>query len=174
MLLIEANARVVPGVISTDDILPARYKHMFTEREKLAEYVFSIRNPEVAPQLRPESIILGTDTFGIGSSREQAVTALLGAGVLAVIAPRFGRIFFRNSWNLGMPAIELDTASIVGASYLKIDLRKGKLSADGRSFSFSPPPVRMIEILENGGLLSSLVRSRVDKERSPRKQVRGS
>ncbi len=163
MLSIEGKAVVVPGVISTDDILPARYKHMFTEHEKLAEYVFSIRYPQISSQL-VDIIILATDTFGIGSSREQAVGALLGAGVVMVIAPRFGRIFFRNCWNLGLPAIEMDTDPLLGAKEMQIDLRKGQLTTDKKILGFSPPPERMIKVVKSGGLLASLAQSQ--KQRS--------
>src|SRR3954470_22866685 len=101
------RTRNVAGVISTDDIIPARYKHSFVDPADMAKHVFENLLPGFAATLRTGDVILGSDTFGVGSSREQAVSSLLASGVKAVIAPRFGRIFFRNAWNLGLIAIEI-------------------------------------------------------------------
>src|SRR3954470_7689779 len=93
------RVRPIHGVISTDDIIPARYKNMYTDPKVLANHVFENLLPGFAKTLQPADALVGYDTFGIGSSREQAVTSLSAAGVRAIFAPRFGRIFFRNSWN---------------------------------------------------------------------------
>src|SRR4051812_4489461 len=93
--------------MSTDDIIPGRYKHMFTDTAELAKHVFENALPGFAASLQEGDALWSAETFGIGSSREQAVSSLQAAGVRAVLAPRFGRIFFRNSWNLGLIAIEI-------------------------------------------------------------------
>jgi 3-isopropylmalate dehydratase small subunit len=98
--------RIGPGPVSTDDIIPGRYKHMYTDPKELAPHVFENLLPGFARSLSPGDAIYCPDTFGIGSSREQAVTSLLAAGVVVVLAPRFGRIFFRNAWNLGLLVLE--------------------------------------------------------------------
>lgn len=162
MSLITGYVQIVPGVISTDDILPARYKHMYTDPEELARYVFSIHTPGMAERLRPGTIIVCDGIFGIGSSREQAVSSLMGAGVVAFISPRFGRIFFRNSWNLGAPAIEAteaDVARLINNEEIKIDLRAGRTTTPDFDFEFLPPPDRLIDMVENGGLLEHIAKS---------------
>jgi 3-isopropylmalate/(R)-2-methylmalate dehydratase small subunit len=150
------RARLVHGVISTDDLLPARYKHRSVDPAEFAPHVFENVRPGFAATLRPGDAIVGDDTFGIGSSREQAVSALLAGGVEAVLAPCFGRIFFRNAWNLGLLAIEVDTAELVERAELELDLEIGRLVAGGAELTFTPVPVHLVDIVRAGGLLARL------------------
>ncbi len=89
------------SAISTDDILPAKYKHMFTNGYKLSKYLFIHKYPELNKELELHKnkyqALVSNGIFGIGSSREQAVYALLNKGIKVIIASNFGRIFFRNS-----------------------------------------------------------------------------
>jgi 3-isopropylmalate/(R)-2-methylmalate dehydratase small subunit len=158
-----ARVRRLTGAISTDDILPARYKHMYTDPKDLAPHVFENILPGWAATVRPGDALVSTDIFGIGSSREQAVSALLAAGVSAVFAPRFGRIFFRNAWNLGLCAIELACPFAEGEQ-LTLDLAAGHVSDAAGALVFAAPPPRMIELYQSGGLLALLAQrsSRVD------------
>jgi 3-isopropylmalate/(R)-2-methylmalate dehydratase small subunit len=153
------RVRRLSRVISTDDIIPGRYKHMFTDTRELAKHVFENLLPGFAGTLAPGDAIHCSDTFGIGSSREQAVSSLMAAGVKAVLAPRFGRIFFRNAWNLGLVAIEI--GSLPADEFDSVELRLGEgciVTARG-TVTFAPPPDSMIEMLERGGLLA-MVRDR--------------
>jgi len=157
----QMRARLVPGLISTDDIIPARYKHMYTEPAQLAPHVFEARFPGLAQTLRPGDVLIGSDVFGIGSSREQAVSALLACGVRMVVAPEFGRIFYRNSWNLGLAAIQADTEAFVEGQPLVVDLATGRFSGAPGLPSFAAPPRMLLDMVEAGGLLE-LVRRGVD------------
>jgi 3-isopropylmalate/(R)-2-methylmalate dehydratase small subunit len=152
--------RAVSGVISTDDIIPGRYKHMFTDTRELAKHVFENLLPGFAAQLAPGDAILSRDTFGIGSSREQAVSALMAAGVRAVIAPRFGRIFFRNAWNLGLVAVAIEPSALGDLDQITLYPADGRIEAPSGVVRFSPPPALMLDMIENGGLLS-LVQKRL-------------
>ncbi|KQR11678.1 hypothetical protein [Cellulomonas sp. Leaf334] len=154
--------RVVPvsGVISTDDIIPARYKHMYTDPDELAPHVFEHRFPGLAAQFETGDAVVGDSTFGIGSSREQAVSALLGCGVRLVVAPSFGRIFYRNCWNLGLPAIELETASLVTAGQLDVSLQTGTVVVGDEVVRFASPAPLMIDMVGAGGLLAMVLRDR--------------
>ncbi|MGN7709679.1 LeuD/DmdB family oxidoreductase small subunit [Agrobacterium radiobacter] len=154
------RVRTIDRVISTDDIIPGRYKHMFTDTSELAKHVFENIFPGLAETFRPGDVIYSTTTFGIGSSREQAASSLLAAGVRAVIAPSFGRIFFRNAWNLGLIAVEVAALEAGEGDVLNIDLNAGRIEGPGRSAAFSPPPARMLEMINAGGLLP-LVASRL-------------
>ncbi|GAA4625796.1 hypothetical protein [Cellulomonas oligotrophica] len=142
----------VPGVISTDDIIPARYKHMYVDSAQLAPHVFEHRIPGLAEELMTGDAVVGDATFGVGSSREQAVSALLAAGVRAVIAPSFGRIFYRNCWNLGLPAVEAPTSALTG-SVLDLSLEDGVLRDGTTSVVFARPPDMMLDMVRAGGLL---------------------
>jgi 3-isopropylmalate/(R)-2-methylmalate dehydratase small subunit len=157
--------RRVSGVISTDDIIPGRYKHMFTDPAELAKHVFENLMPGFAASLKPGDALHSSDTFGIGSSREQAVSALMAAGIKAVIAPRFGRIFFRNAWNLGLMAVEIDGISPPESEPVDLDVVNGKLIGAFGQATFAPPPPQMLEVVAAGGLLA-VVQQRVQSRRS--------
>lgn len=153
------RVRRVAGEISTDDIIPARYKHQHTDAAAMAPHVFEHRFPGMAATFAPGDALVSADRFGIGSSREQAVSALQACGVTLVIAPEFGRIFFRNCWNLGLPAVECDPAAFVEGEEIAVDLEGGVVTGSGPLPSFTPPPAMMIEMVRAGGLLPMIIES---------------
>jgi 3-isopropylmalate/(R)-2-methylmalate dehydratase small subunit len=154
------RVRQLSRVISTDDIIPGRYKHMFTDTRELAKHVFENLMPGFAATLSPGDAIHCTETFGIGSSREQAVSSLMAAGVKAVFAPSFGRIFFRNSWNLGLIAIEMERLPAGDMEGVELHLREGRVVGPRGVSWFAPPPAAMLDMIEHGGLLA-VVQSRL-------------
>lgn len=156
------RVRRIAGIISTDDIIPGRYKHMYTDTGQLAQHVFENLLPGFAQTLQIGDVLCGNDTFGIGSSREQAVSSLIAAGVKAVVAPRFGRIFFRNAWNLGLIAIEIVDLPAKENEIIDIDPAKGILRGEFGTLTFAPPPDAMLEMVASGGLLA-LVRQRLER-----------
>lgn len=160
------RVRCISGVVSTDDIIPGRYKHMYTDPAKLAQHVFENRFPGLAETFQPGDIIVATDTFGIGSSREQAVSSLIAAGVRAIFAPRFGRIFFRNSWNLGLLAIEVEAHDFQEGDRVELDVKGGQaISSSGKAL-FSPPPTKILEMVAAGGLLAQ-IEAKIGTEATP-------
>lgn len=126
---------------------------MFTDTRELAKHVFENLLPGFAGQLSPGDAILSRDTFGIGSSREQAVSALMAAGVQAVIAPRFGRIFFRNAWNLGLIAVTIPSSPLADLDGVTLRPAHGRIEGSFGVIRFSPPPELMLDMIEQGGLL---------------------
>lgn len=148
------RVRNINGIVSTDDILPAHYKHKFTDPSDMAPHVFENKLPGFSSTLKANDVIVCNSTFGIGSSREQAVSALLAAGVSAVIAPAFGRIFFRNAWNLGLIAVSASLPGIPEFSDLLIALEQGEIITSSIRYQFVPIPVEIINILQCGGLLN--------------------
>lgn len=161
------RVRRIDCVVSTDDIIPGRYKHMFTDTAELAKHVFENIFPGMAATFRDGDVIVSTTIFGIGSSREQAVSSLLAAGVRAVIAPSFGRIFFRNAWNLGLIAIEAPSVPADEGDAIVIDLEAGEISGPMRPVHFAPPPARMLDMVNEGGLLP-LVAKRLANQHTPK------
>ena len=147
------TVRRVSGSVSTDDILPARYKHLSTDPAVLSAHVFEAMVPGLATRL-DGSIIVGDAIFGLGSSREQAVTSLRAAGVAAVAAPAFGRIFYRNCWNNGLPAIECDLGGVADGAEIELDLDAGTLEASGATFDFPAPTGWIRTVVDAGGLLA--------------------
>ena len=141
--------------ISTDHIAPGRLFHLRSNLPELAKHVLEDARPEFASQVRKGDFVVGGRNFGQGSSREHAPAIIKLAGVSAVIATSFARIFFRNSINVGLPAIILDTDPIEEGDELEVDLAAGRLvdKTRGREFTFSPLPPAMAAILAEGGLV---------------------
>ncbi len=147
--------------IDTDVIYPGRFLNI-TDREKTAEHLFELSYPEIRPALKPGEFIVAAKNFGCGSSREQAAAALKFAGVGAVIAASFGRIFFRNAINLGLPAVVAPEASVLCAAgdEIEIDLCRGQIRNVTRSRTIAAAPLdpRCVDLLAAGGLIPYLKR----------------
>ena len=145
--------------IDTDIIIPARYLTTVDPAE-LAAHCMEPVSPDFPKLVRPGDIVVGGKNFGCGSSREHAPIALKGCGVAVVIAPTFARIFYRNSFNVGLPAIESPAAAaaIRQGDEVEVDLAAGAIRnlTRGESYVFSPIPAFMMELVAAGGLMSWL------------------
>ena len=121
----------------------------------MARHALEDLDPEFATNVREGDIIVAGRNFGCGSSREQAATCLKYAGVQAVIAESFARIFFRNTINQGLPVIQCPEAAegIENGDEVAIDFALGKILAPKVEFSFAPLPESVMGILEAGGLI---------------------
>src|SRR5262245_30787107 len=91
--------------INSDIIIPGRYL-IYIEPEKLAQHAFEVLGEGFPQKLRQFRIVVAGRNFGCGSAREQAVTAIQGLGLRAVIAASFSRTFYRNAINSGLPIVE--------------------------------------------------------------------
>jgi len=141
--------------ISTDLIAPGRLFHLRTNLPELARHVLEDADPEFPKKVKPGDIIVAGKNFGLGSSREHAPLIIKMAGVGAVLAKSFARIFYRNAINIGLPLLDLDTDPIPEGAILEIDLTKGNVQdREGRfTLQATPIPPFMIMILEEGGLV---------------------
>ncbi|MEO9176749.1 MAG: 3-isopropylmalate dehydratase small subunit [Gaiellales bacterium] len=140
--------------VNTDLVLAGEFLNI-TDPALLSAHVFERYEPPVAERIGPGTILLAGRAFGGGSSREQAVLALVERGVAALIAASFARIFFRNAVNLGLPAIECPVAwqDVRDGDELSIDLTAGVLErADGARWPFSAPSPFVADLLASGGL----------------------
>ena len=156
-LKLRGRVRAVLGDnIDTDIIYPGRYLNI-TDREKTAEHLFELAYPEIRTQLQPGEFIVAGKNFGCGSSREQAPVALKEAGVGAVVAGSFARIFYRNAINIGLPVIECPEAFELfkTGDVALINVDKGILvnETTGKSLRFKPMPEFLRDIMNNGGLV---------------------
>lgn len=142
--------------INTDEIIPARHLTSDVESE-LAPYAMEDYDPSFVRRVGPGDIVVAGADFGCGSSREHAVWALRGAGVGAVIAPNFARIFYRNAINNGFLALEC--AGIVDAfqdgDEADLDLAGGTITntRSGQQLSFVPVPQFALDVQRSGGWL---------------------
>src|SRR3989304_4200392 len=140
--------------ISTDLIAPGRYFHLRSNLPEMAKHVMEDADPSFASKVNKGDFIVGGSNFGLGSSREHAPTIIKLAGVSAVLAKSFARIFYRNAINVGMPALICDTDKISAGGQLEVDLEKGEIKdvTNGVVLKFAPLPKAMIHILNDGGL----------------------
>ena len=141
--------------INTDLIIPGRYLDNYDPKH-LAAHAMEGASKEFAGKVSPGDVIVAGENFGCGSSREQAVLALKHAGISAVVAKSFARIFYRNAVNLGLMALVSKSANEVfdDGDEAMLDAESNSLvSADGRSARFEPIPAHILGILEKGGLV---------------------
>jgi 3-isopropylmalate dehydratase small subunit len=154
-------AAVLPENTDTDLIFPGRYLNI-TDREQTAAHLFELAWPEIRATLRRGDFLVAGKNFGCGSSREQATAAILHAGVGAVIAPSFARIFYRNSINLGLPLVVCAAAPdlLRKGDELSVELEAGMIRVvdSGMSLRSAPLDVRAVELLRAGGLIPYLKR----------------
>ena len=141
--------------IDTDAIIPGRYL-VINDPQGLAEHVFEGVRPEFAGEARAGDFVVAGTNFGCGSSREHAPLGLKGAGVKAVVAKSFARIFFRNAINIGLPLfISADVERIRDGDSIEIDADRGVIynRSRGESYKTTPLPPFLQEIVETGGLV---------------------
>ena len=142
--------------IDTDLIIAARYLNTSDPKE-LASHVMEDADPDFVKNLSKGDVIVAGENFGCGSSREHAPIALKEAGVAAVVAKSFARIFYRNAFNMGLPIFTLEeVAQIEEGSQIKIDPENGQIVHLDRqqSFEFMPIPPFMQELVSCGGLIN--------------------
>ena len=144
--------------ISTDHIAPGRLFHLRSNLPELAKHVLEDADPEFAQKMSKGDFVVGGNNFGLGSSREHAPTIIKIAGVSAVIAKSFARIFFRNCINVGLPVIQLDTDKLDVGDELEVDLETGILKdlTKGIELKFPALPKAMTRILNDGGLVEHI------------------
>lgn len=142
--------------IDTDLIIAARYLNT-SEPSQLAKHVMEDADPEFVSKMSEGDIIVAGENFGCGSSREHAPIALKAAGVSAVIAPTFARIFYRNAFNMGLPIFELEEATQINeGDVVRIDMDAGEIInvSQAKTYKFAPIPEFMQELVDAGGLIA--------------------
>ena len=143
--------------IDTDRIIPGKYTKTL-DMSVLAEHCLEDLDENFNSKVSEGDILVAGENFGCGSSREQAPVAIKVAGIYAVIAKSFARIFYRNAINVGLPILEISDHNINDKSELDIDLQSGMVKdiTDGKEYQSAKIPKVMIDILEEGGLVSYL------------------
>ena len=141
--------------IDTDVIIAARYLNTSDEKF-LASHVMEDIDPNFVKKISIGDVIVAGENFGCGSSREHAPIAIKSAGICAVIAKSFARIFYRNSFNMGLLILECnETDEINEGNELKIDVNQGTISnlTQNKTYKFQPIPPFMQELIKSGGLI---------------------
>ena len=163
---VRGKAFVFGDRIDTDVLAPGPY--MREPLAVLASHCLEAVDPDFAGQVRPGDIVVGGESFGIGSSREQAVQALAELGVGAIVAKSFARIFYRNALNLGLPALVCADLEAARGDELEVRPAEGRIlnHSSGRQFACEPIPPQLMEIVAGGGLMPWLERKLATERRT--------
>ncbi|ACB39768.1 3-isopropylmalate dehydratase small subunit [Pyrobaculum neutrophilum] len=155
---VRGKAIVYGDKIDTDVIIPAKYL-VYTDPAVLGQHAMEPLDPEF-PKKAKGAVLVAGRAFGMGSSREQAAIALKGAGVLAVVAESFARIFFRNAINVGLPVLQVPdvTKRVREGDELEVDIEGGYLLnlTTGERLEGKPLRGLPLAILKAGGLVNFL------------------
>ncbi|RKY29596.1 MAG: 3-isopropylmalate dehydratase [Candidatus Omnitrophota bacterium] len=155
-MILEGKGIKIGDNINTDFIISGRYKFSITDINELSKHIMEDIDPDFPKKITPgKSILVAGDSFGMGSSREQAPLVIKASGIIAVLAKSFARIFYRNGFNIGLPLIETNTEVIDQGDNLSINLDKGIINnlTKKRSINILPVPDFMQEILNAGGVV---------------------
>ena len=157
-MVLEGSARVFGDHINTDYIISGKYKSRLTDLDEMAKHIMEDIRPDFYNEIEPGDFIVGGLNFGCGSSREAAAWVIKRAGISAVLARDFARIFFRNAINVGVPVLRVDTSAIQENDKLKIDLDAGTVEnvTRGDVLQMKPLPGFIQDILDAGGLKNYL------------------
>jgi 3-isopropylmalate/(R)-2-methylmalate dehydratase small subunit len=144
--------------VNTDVIFPGKYTYTLTDPKEITSHALEDLDPSFAREVQPGDVIVAGRNWGCGSSREQAATCLKWAGLGAVVAVSFARIFYRNAINNGLPAIVCPqaVAAVEADQVVTIDLGLGEIHCPAGVFAFEPFPPSVQQILADGGLISHL------------------
>ena len=155
----KGKAHKVGEHIDTDAIIPARFL-VTTDSKKLGENCMSGLEPDWVKRVAAGDIMVAGRNFGCGSSREHAPIAILGAGMQVVIGHSFARIFYRNSFNMGLLLMEVgdDVDKINDGDELEVDLATGTIANITQNSTFHGDAVADLEneIMAAGGLIPYL------------------
>ena len=147
--------------IDTDAIIPARYLNT-SDPGELAAHCMEDADPGFVSKIKEGDIILGGENFGCGSSREHAPIAIKAAGISCVVAKSFARIFYRNSFNMGLPIFESSElwGAVPEGEEISLDSSQGKISTinGNKKFSINPSPPFMEELIADGGLMKHIAK----------------
>ncbi len=153
--IIHGKVFVFGANIDTDQIYPGRFLDL-TDPEDVGKHAMEGADPNFAKEVAPGDILVASTNFGCGSSREHAAVTLKAIGAGAVLADSFGRIFYRNAINLGLPVIVCPGISglVKRGDILTVDVESGKITNEttGATAQAQPMSDYVMNILAGGGI----------------------
>jgi methanogen homoaconitase small subunit len=150
--MIKGRAWIFGDDVDTDVIIPGKYLRT-KDLALLASHVMEGLDPNFSAQVKEGDLIVAGRNFGCGSSREQAPVALKEAGIAAVVASSFARIFYRNAINIGLPLVEADVRCSQG-DVVEVDLALGTVRVGNSIVQGTRLPDFLLAILQDGGLVA--------------------
>jgi 3-isopropylmalate/(R)-2-methylmalate dehydratase small subunit len=153
---VQGKAWKVGDNVDTDVIIPARFLNV-SDKDEMGRNCFADLRPDFVRKVHPGDILVAGENFGCGSSREHAPWALKRAGIGAVVAKSFARLFYRNAFNIGLPIVESHEASeqIEEGDRVSLDFSIGEIvnHSSGKRFTARAVPAFMRAVIEAGGLV---------------------
>jgi 3-isopropylmalate/(R)-2-methylmalate dehydratase small subunit len=158
----------LPADVDTNALAPSAW--MKYDAEVIAQHCLEALRPQFVLEVRAGDVIVAGPNFGIGSTREQAASALVHLGIAAVIAPSFGGLFFRNAFNVGLLLLTCrDAEAIQDGERVEFDAQQGvvrcmadvqgrAVNGEGAVMACEPIPTFLLDMVQAGGLLSQLKR----------------
>ncbi len=158
MSSLKGKAHTFGDNLNTDYVISGKYKFKTLDMNELAKHVMEDIRPGFYDEISKGDFVVAGENLGMGSSREQAPLVLQAAGIGAVVAKSFARIFYRNCINVGLPVVECDTSQISEGDQLEIDLQQGVVRNLTKKVTIkaAPLPAIMMQILNDGGLAEHL------------------
>ncbi len=153
---LEGKATLLGDDIDTDVIFPGRYLAVLDPKDQ-SRHLFEPLGESLRQRAIEGGLLVAGWNFGCGSSREHAVTAMIGGGIRLVIARSFARIYFRNAINNGLAVVSSSSAVdlIAEADRVEVDLARGQVWTPRGEVAFEPLPPELLRILSAGGLWAS-------------------
>jgi 3-isopropylmalate/(R)-2-methylmalate dehydratase small subunit len=159
--VVRGNAFLFGPNIDTDQIYPGRFLDI-TDPKEIGKHAMEGVVPDFCEKFKTGDIIVASTNFGCGSSREHAAVALKAIGIGAVLADSFGRIFYRNAINLGIPLVVCPNIDkhVKQGDILTVDITTGNLVNETTGITIKAQPLTgyVMSILQNGGI-KSLIKS---------------
>lgn len=154
---IEGRVYKLGNNVNSDVIIPGRYL-IYVDPVELAKHAFEVLGDGFPEKIRNFDVLVAGENFGCGSAREQAVTAIQGLGIQAIVAKSFARTFFRNAINRGLPIVECPAVyeCVEEGDSIGIELDAGRIRVGERRFEFPQLPESVRRILDAGGLTAYL------------------
>ena len=151
--------------VNTDMLFPGKYTYTCATAEEILPHLLEDLDPGFAENVKKGAIILAGSNFGCGSSREQPVLGLKAAGIEAVIAKSFARIFYRSAINQGLLLVECSVAvdAYSDGDEVSLDVDGGIVKVSGSEFTFPKLPEEIMAIRDAGGLLN-YARAKLEKK----------
>ncbi len=144
--------------VNTDVIFPGKYTYSVRDPAEIAAHALEDLDPQFTAQAQPGDVIVAGRNWGHGSSREQAVTALMLRGIAAIVAVSFGRIYYRNALNQGLLLITCPAAVAAArpGDWLELDVAHSHVRLNGQTYVFPPLSPSLLAMLDAGGLVPHL------------------
>jgi 3-isopropylmalate/(R)-2-methylmalate dehydratase small subunit len=157
-MILTGKAHVLGDSVNTDYIIAAKYRALGLNFAEMAKHLFEDLDPSIVGRIQNGDFLVAGRNFGCGSSREFAPIVIQAAGIKAVMAKSYARIFYRNAINIGLCLLECDAQGILNGDEIRLDMANSvaKDLSQNREIRINPLPPFMNEILTDGGLVQHL------------------